>query len=154
VQSLPWNHAQNEARSDRRPLSAKEIDVRVVIPGQGMGVDTRLTEHIQRALSLALTRFSNCIREVVVRLAEISRVQGGMARYCSVTAHLIPTGAVVVADTDSDLLAVVERAVDRAGQAVAQELRLGCESENHTETQTCGEQRRRRNAFRAFWYQE
>ena len=142
------------AAGDRRPSGRREFGVRVVINGQGMDVDTELTERVQRALSLALARFSNCIREVVVRLADVSSVQGGMVRYCSVTAHLVPAGTIVVEDMDSDLLAVIDRAVDRAGQAVAQGMHRDCEPEEHAETPSFDVQPRRRNAFRAFWYKE
>lgn len=89
-----------------------------------------------------------------MRLADVSSVQGGMVRHCSVTAHLVPAVAILVEDMDSDLLAVIERAVDRAGQAVTQKLDRGCEPKGHAETQSFDEQRRRRDAFRAFWYKE
>ncbi len=97
--------------------------MRVMIHGQGIEVDDVLKEYVQRRLQFAFARFSTRIREVGVRLADVNGDRGGIDRYCRIVAHLIPTGRIVIEDTDADLRGVIDRAADRAGRAVARELR-------------------------------
>ncbi len=106
--------------------------MRVVIHGQDMDVDRSLKEYVQRRLQFALARFSTRIREVAARLADVNGDRGGRDRSCRFMVHLIPTGTIVIEDVDADPFVVIDRAADRAGWAVARELRRRWEVRRRT----------------------
>lgn len=97
--------------------------MRIVIHGHGIEVERFIRDYVQRRLQFALARFSTRIRAVAVRLADVNGDRGGIDRSCRIMAHLIPRGRIVIEDLDADLFAVIDRAADRTGRAVARELR-------------------------------
>lgn len=118
-----WLVRGTDLRAKARPRGEKEIGMRVVIHGQGVDMDRFTREYVQRRLQFALARFSTRIREVGVRLVDVNGDRGGTDQYCRILAHMIPSGTIVIEDMDANPLAAIDRAADRAGRAVARELR-------------------------------
>ncbi|MBP7933416.1 MAG: HPF/RaiA family ribosome-associated protein [Phycisphaerae bacterium] len=97
--------------------------MRIRMSGHGVEVNTVLRKRVQRRLQFALSRFSNRIRAVAVRLSDIGGDRGGADRSCRIIVHLSPTGTIMIEDRDPDHSVAIDRAADRAGRAVARELR-------------------------------
>ncbi|HOW69988.1 MAG TPA: HPF/RaiA family ribosome-associated protein [Phycisphaerae bacterium] len=124
--------------------------MRITIHGQGVDLDRSLKEHIRRRLQFAMSRFSTRVREVVVRLADINGDRGGADRSCRIMVHLSPTGTIMIEDCDVDHLVAIDRAADRAGRAVARELRRRWEVRRRATLRGNDEPFRLRGASRVF----
>ena len=90
--------------------------------GHGLAVSPEMSDHVQRRLSFALSRFGGRVRAVSVGLADLNGPRGGIDKVCSMQARLSPRGSVRVEDADSDLRAAVDRSATRLARAVARAL--------------------------------
>jgi len=97
--------------------------MRVMIYGHGIEANYSLRDYVQRRLLFAFARFSTRIRKIGVRLHDVNGDRGGTDQCCRIMVRLIPTGTIVIEDIDEDLFTAIDRAADRAGRAVARELR-------------------------------
>lgn len=93
-------------------------------------LDDTLREHVERRLHFSLARFGNHIQRVRVQMLDINGPRGGKDKCCRIEIRMQGTPGVFVEDTDTDLLAAIDRAADRAGRAVA---RLIERSKDHRE---------------------
>jgi len=78
--------------------------------------------HTERRLSFALTRTSNRIKRVVVRLGDRNGPRGGGDKFCRIQVLLERALPVLIEDAGADLYAVIDRAAERAGRNVAKTL--------------------------------
>ena len=81
-----------------------------------------LTLHARRRLGFGLTRHADRIARVVVRMGDENGPRGGIDKFCRLQVTLIDAPQVVIHDCGPDLYAVIDRASDRAGRAVAKQL--------------------------------
>jgi len=95
-----------------------QIDIRARM----IEVDEALRVHVDRRLRFALGRFGERIVKVTVRFEDANGARGGVDKQCKIDIALRPSGNVLVEDIDADLLAVVDRAADRAARAVERDL--------------------------------
>lgn len=72
-----------------------------------------LRAHIQRRLRLRLGRHEGHIRTLKCRLTEQDSVTGSGAKLCFLAAKLVPSGEVIITETNTDLYAAVSRAIER-----------------------------------------
>jgi ribosome-associated translation inhibitor RaiA len=79
-------------------------------------------QHAHRRLSYALDRFAERVREVRVRLGDLSGPKGGAAKRCAIECDLGRLGSVLIEETDSDLYAAIDRASKRVKVAVRRKL--------------------------------
>ena len=77
--------------------------------------------HVQDRLGLALGRFADRIGRVIVRFSQADGHATGADTRCQIEVALRPR-SVDVEDTDADLFAAVNHAVDRASRSVARAL--------------------------------
>lgn len=96
--------------------------MRISIYGHNCDVDSDVKEHVDRHLRYALSRLSNRILEVKVRLTDLNAHRGGVDKHCQIVVHLLPTGAIVVENVDASIHASVAHAAERTGRAVSREL--------------------------------
>lgn len=96
--------------------------MRLEIHSQGLDLGQGLRGFIERRLQTVLGRFGTRIGQVAVYLADLNGPRGGIGKRCRIVAQLFRSGQVVVEDTDADLGAVADRAMDRMGQSVRQKL--------------------------------
>lgn len=95
----------------RLEVRSGDLDVAEVVKGS-----------LERRLRFVLGRFGNQIGRVTVHLTETNGSQVKAGYRCRIVAHVRAAGRILVEDTDTDLGAVVNRAVDRVGQVVVREL--------------------------------
>ena len=93
--------------------------MRIDIRGLGFPLTAALLDHTQRRLRFALTRTSDRIKRVVVRLGETNVSRGGEDQFCRMQVYLEHAAPVLIEDTGADLYAVIDRVAERAGRNVA-----------------------------------
>jgi putative sigma-54 modulation protein len=93
--------------------------MRIDIQGMGFPLTAPLLEHTERRLRFALTRISDRIKRVVVRLRDTNGPRGGEDKCCTILVVLEGAPSVVIEDAGADLYAVIDRAAERAGRNVA-----------------------------------
>jgi len=81
-----------------------------------------LTLHARRRLGFGLTRHADRIARVTMRLGDENGPRGGPDKFCRLQVTLVDAPQVVIRDCGPDLYAVIDRASDRAGRAVAKQL--------------------------------
>lgn len=94
----------------------------VDIHGQGFTVTPALAEHVRRRLGFVLTRHSDHIRRVAVRVGDENGPRGGVDKYCRIQVHLLDAPFAMVEDVGADLYAAIDRAADRVGRVVVKHL--------------------------------
>lgn len=94
----------------------------VDIHGQGFTVTPALAEHVRRRLGFVLTRHSDRIRRVAVRVGDENGPRGGVDKYCRIQVHLIDAPVAVIEDVGAELYAAIDRAADRVGRVVVKHL--------------------------------
>lgn len=94
----------------------------------------------RRRLEFALGRFGPRVRSLAIRLKDVNGPKGGVDKVCLVAVRLtVPRCEIVIEDGDADAAVAIDRAVDRAGRAVARAVRAGRERR-----ETGAEKRRQR----------
>ncbi|MDP1692503.1 MAG: HPF/RaiA family ribosome-associated protein [Burkholderiaceae bacterium] len=94
----------------------------VDIHSQGFPLTGALSDHAKRRLQFVLTRHSDRIQRVVVRLGDENGPRGGVDKFCRIQVHLLDAPVAVIDDIGADLYAVIDRAVDRVGRVVVKHL--------------------------------
>lgn len=94
----------------------------VDIHGQGFTVTQALAEHVRRRLAFVLTRHSDRIQRVAVRVGDENGPRGGADKFCRIQVHLLDAPVAVIEDVGAELYAVIDRAADRVGRAVVKRL--------------------------------
>ena len=93
--------------------------MRIEIQGLGFALTAPLLDHTERRLRFALTRTSDRIRRVVVRLGDSNGPRGGEDKFCRIQVYLKHAPPVLIQDAGADLYALIERVAERAGRNVA-----------------------------------
>ncbi len=106
---------------------AMQVDIRT---GK-IEVNEALRAHVDHRLRFALGRFGERIVKVKVRFEDANGARGGVDKQCQIAVALRPSGNVMVEDIDTDLHAVVDRAVDRAARAVDRDLQRRRDAGRH-----------------------
>ena len=93
--------------------------MQIHIQSQDFALTEALREHAERRLRFGLTRGSDHIRRVEMRLSDINGPRGGADKRCSIVVTLESLPEVVIEDIESDLYVAIDRAADRSSRAVA-----------------------------------
>ncbi len=93
--------------------------MRVDIQANGFKLTEGLLQHTQNRLACDLNWARDHVSRVTVRLSDINGPRGGEDMRAMVQISIPGKQDVVVEDTRSDLYIAIDRAVERAGQAVA-----------------------------------
>ena len=96
--------------------------MRIDVQGLGFPLTAALLNHTERRLRFALTRTSDRISRVVVRLGDANGPRGGEDKYCRMQIHLERAAPVLIEDAGGDLYAVIDRVAERAGRNVAKHI--------------------------------
>ena len=94
----------------------------VNIQSLGFPITAALADHARRRLRFVLTRHSDRIQRVVVRLGDENGPRGGVDKFCRIQVYLFDAPVAVIEDIGPDLYAVIDRAADRMGRLVAKNL--------------------------------
>ena len=95
-----------------------EVEIRI----QGIDVANAVRTYAARRIRFALGRFASRVGRVVIRMSDVNGARGGVDQCCHISAELLPTGKVVLEQTDADLFSAIDRAADRVGQAFRREI--------------------------------
>ncbi|MDP2367743.1 HPF/RaiA family ribosome-associated protein [Rhodoferax sp.] len=104
----------------------------VDIQGLGFPVTAALSDHVRRRLRFVLTRHSDRIQRVVVRLGDENGPRGGVDKFCRIQVHLTGAPVAVIQDIGPELYPVIDRASDRVGRAVVKHLERTHSGRQHT----------------------
>jgi ribosome-associated translation inhibitor RaiA len=96
--------------------------MQVEIRRQGIAIDEETLSHLQKRLDFALGRLDHRVLRVEVHLADEGGQRSGTSHRCRILVHLKHLPDVMVEDHDAHLTALIDRAVNRAGQVVRREL--------------------------------
>jgi len=96
--------------------------MRIDVQGLGFPLTAALLNHTERRLRFALTRTSDRISRVVVRLGDANGPRGGEDKFCRMQIHLERAAPVLIEDAGDDLYAVIDRVAERAGRNVAKRI--------------------------------
>lgn len=81
-----------------------------------------LTDHVDRRLHFALSRFSSRIARVSVFLEDVNGPRGGVDKACRIVVRLRRGADVVASVEDVEWVAAIDRATTRVGHSVAREV--------------------------------
>jgi putative sigma-54 modulation protein len=94
----------------------------VDIQSLGFPITEALSGHTQRRLKFVMTRHSDRIQRILVRLGDSNGPRGGVDKFCRIQVALRDAPVAVVHDIGPDLYDVIDRAADRVARAVAKNL--------------------------------
>lgn len=94
----------------------------VDIQSLGFPITATLSDHTSRRLRFGLTRHTDRIQRVVVRLGDKNGPRGGVDKFCRIQVYLFDAPVAVVEDIGLDMYAVIDRAADRVGRVVVKHL--------------------------------
>lgn len=92
------------------------------IQSQGFALTNAMAEHARRRLRFVLTRHSDRIQRIAVRLGDENGPRGGVDKFCRIQVQLLDAPVAIVEDIGIDLNAVIDRAADRVGRVVVKHL--------------------------------
>ena len=92
------------------------------IQGHDFPLTSALFDHTKRRLRFVLTRRSDRIQRVVVRLGDNNGPRGGIDKFCRIQVYLRDAHMAVIEDIGLDMYAVIDRAADRVGRVVVKHL--------------------------------
>ena len=107
-----------------------EVEIRI----HGVDVADAVRSYAARRIRFTLGRFASRVGRVVIRISDVNGAKGGVDQCCRISAELLPSGKVVLEQTDADLFNAIDRAAERVGQAFRREIqrlrdvRSRCES--------------------------
>lgn len=90
--------------------------------GEEAGEADALRQRIERRIGFALSRFSDELSAVLVRLDDLNGPKGGVDKRCRVQLRGASIGEVVVEETDVEWGPAIDRALSLAGRSVARAL--------------------------------
>lgn len=88
----------------------------------GLEASPALREHLERRLAFALGRFGAEVTAVRVWLADTNGPRGGVDKQVRLLAQGPRLHDLVVTDSDSNLLAAIDRGAERIGNAIGRAL--------------------------------
>lgn len=108
--------------------------MKITIRSKLSEVDQSVREHIKRRLQFSLGRLATRIAQVRVRIADLNGPRGGVDKTCRIDVAVHRGPDVFIEDRDAELLAVIDRAAQRAGRAVARTIERTRDKQRYVST--------------------
>lgn len=96
--------------------------MQINIQAQDLALTEDLREHVERRLRFALGWADDHLRQISVRLSAETNPHGGKENRCWLRIGVSGAPSMVIEDIEDDVHVAIDRAVDRAGRAVARRL--------------------------------
>ncbi len=96
--------------------------MRVEVRVQNTDLGEALRGYVEHRLRFALGRFGGRVGRVMVRLSDINGPRGGVDKSCRISAEVLPSGRVMLEETDRELYTAIDRAAERIGRSFGREL--------------------------------
>lgn len=85
-----------------------------------------LRAYVERRLRFKLGRHAGHVRTLKLRLTEQASTTASGAKLCFLAAKLVPTGEVIVMETNRDLYTAVSHAIERFKKALQRKIERRC----------------------------
>jgi len=92
--------------------------MQIDIQARSFKLTKALKVYSEEKLKSSFSRCQDRLYRIVVRLSDINGPRGGEDKLCQVHVFLPGIPDVIIEDTEQDMYAAIDRAVDRAGHAV------------------------------------
>ena len=92
--------------------------MQIDIQSRGFSLTEALLSYTRKRLLTAMSYCSGHVNRVAVRLTDINGPRGGADKRCHIQVALTGIADVVVEDTEVDLYAAIDRAINRARRTV------------------------------------
>ncbi len=96
--------------------------MKIEIQAHRVSLSRKLHGYAERRVRAALTRFDERIMKVSLWLSDVNGPKGGADKNCQVQIIMPGKPDVVIAETRENLYLAINRAIERAGQAVVRKL--------------------------------
>ena len=96
--------------------------MQIDIQSRGFSLTDALLSYAQRRLLYAMSYCSGHVNRVVIRLSDVNGPRGGADKRCHIQVALVGIPDVVVEDTEVDMYAAIDRAVDRTRRTVVRKV--------------------------------
>ncbi len=96
--------------------------MQIDIQSRGFSLTEALLRYSERRLLFSMSYFCNHVNKVIVRLSDINGPRGGSDKRCHLQVIMSGLPDIVIEDTEADLYAAIDRAMDRARRTVARKL--------------------------------
>ena len=96
--------------------------MQIDIQARDFALTQALNNHIRRRLDFALSSRYDQVQRIDIRLSDINGPRGGSDKCCKVHVVLPQLIDVIIEDTETDMYAAINRAIDRAGRTVTRRL--------------------------------
>ncbi len=96
--------------------------MQIDIQSRGFSLTDALVNYSEQRLIFSMSHFSDHINKVVVRLSDINGPRGGKDKCCHLRLIIAGLPNIVVKDTEINMYAAIDRAMDRIRRAVARRL--------------------------------
>ena len=96
--------------------------MQIDIQSRGFSLTDALLNYSEQRLLFSMSYFSDHINKVIVRLSDINGPRGGTDKRCHLQLVIAGLPDIVVEDTEADMYAAIDRAMDRARRTVARKL--------------------------------
>ena len=96
--------------------------MQIDIQSRGFSLTDSLLSYAQRRLLFALSYCSGHINRIVIRLSDVNGPRGGADKRCHIQVALVGIPDVVVEDTEVDMYAAIDRAIDRTRRTVVRKV--------------------------------
>ena len=101
----------------------------VDIQSLGFPITAALADYARRRLRFGLTRHSDRIQRIVVRLGDENGPRGGVDKFCCIQVYLVDAPVAVIKDIGPELYGAIDRAADRVGRVVVKHLNRSRDSQ-------------------------
>ena len=96
--------------------------MQIDIQSRGFTLTDALLGYAKRRLHFAMSKCSDQINRVVIRLSDINGPRGGADKRCHVQVVMTGMPDVVVEDTEVNLYDAIDRAIDRTSRTVGRKI--------------------------------
>lgn len=96
--------------------------MQIDIQSRGFSLTNALLSYSQRRVLSAMAYCSGHINRVVIRLSDINGPRGGADKRCHIQVAMAGIPDVVIEDTEVDMYAAIDRAIDRAKRTVVRKV--------------------------------
>lgn len=96
--------------------------MKIDIQSRGFSLTSALLDYSQQRIQFALACISGHVNRVAIRLSDVNGPRGGADKCCRIHIALSGMPDVVLEDTEVDMYAAIDRAVDRTKRTVARKI--------------------------------
>ena len=96
--------------------------MQIDIQSRGFSLTSALLGYSQRRVHSAMAYISGHVDRVVIRLSDVNGPRGGVDKCCRIQVALAGIPDVVVEDTEFNMYAAIDRAIDRARRTVVRKV--------------------------------